>query len=240
MRCPQPECDKFVSFEIMQECLNEAEFERLERLLLQRALDSMPDIVYCPECSQPITIDEADTHCFCMYCNIDYCRNCKDKWHSVSPLGPTTLNYKYKFFQSLLQLKGECETGEAKLKKQTAALNMKPADLMKMTDEEIAAKFKDITFVTKLRKKYIEHVNEEKMLLSKYLKCPKCKAPIEKYDGCNKVTCICGQIICYICGQKITGYDHFTENIKCSLWSNSVTSIQNRVPARPRNEVNRT
>lgn len=41
-------------------------------------------------------------------------------------------------------------------------------------------------------------------------RCPQCKAPIMKTGGCNKVDCsYCGTVMCYICEQKIQGYDHF-------------------------------
>ncbi|GJN94782.1 hypothetical protein Rhopal_007874-T1 [Rhodotorula paludigena] len=39
--------------------------------------------------------------------------------------------------------------------------------------------------------------------------CPGCKAPILKQDGCNKLTCECGVFSCFVCRERITGYDHF-------------------------------
>ena len=66
----------------MRQVLKDDEFDRWQRLLLQRTLDSMTDIIYCPKCSIPIIVDD-DTHSFCMNCNMDYCRNCKNVWHPV-------------------------------------------------------------------------------------------------------------------------------------------------------------
>ena len=42
-------------------CSRAEEFERHEALTLQRTLDRMADLVYCPRCSQPVIEDS--THC---------------------------------------------------------------------------------------------------------------------------------------------------------------------------------
>jgi E3 ubiquitin-protein ligase RNF14 len=68
----------------MQQVLNNEEFDRWQRLLLQRTLDQMADIIYCPKCSIPIIIDQNNTHSFCLNCNLDYCKLCKAQWHPVS------------------------------------------------------------------------------------------------------------------------------------------------------------
>lgn len=56
---------------------------------------------------------------------------------------------------------------------------------MAMTDEQIRQRFKDSDYVLKLKKDSVETKNEEevKKALWKYLKCPECKAPIEKIEG---------------------------------------------------------
>ncbi|KAF8049614.1 hypothetical protein N665_2169s0004 [Sinapis alba] len=37
--------------------------------------------------------------------------------------------------------------------------------------------------------------------------CPKCSKPVHRSDGCNLMTCICGQHFCWLCGGA-TGVDH--------------------------------
>ncbi|XP_019101828.1 PREDICTED: putative E3 ubiquitin-protein ligase ARI4 [Camelina sativa] len=42
--------------------------------------------------------------------------------------------------------------------------------------------------------------------------CPKCSKPVEKRDGCNHMTCICGQCFCWLCGEA-TGKTHSYRSI---------------------------
>ncbi|RLN42073.1 putative E3 ubiquitin-protein ligase ARI1 [Panicum miliaceum] len=46
-----------------------------------------------------------------------------------------------------------------------------------------------------------------KWLLANTKSCPKCFKPIIKEDGCNLVTCNCGQHLCWLCGSA-TGFAH--------------------------------
>ncbi|GMR55004.1 hypothetical protein PMAYCL1PPCAC_25199, partial [Pristionchus mayeri] len=61
-------------------------------------------------------------------------------------------------------------------------------------------------------------------------KCPRCKKGIVKTEGCNKITCVCGQFSCYVCKQAIEEYEHFqeyTSGSKCSLNVNPTNRTEN-------------
>jgi len=51
--------------------------------------------------------------------------------------------------------------------------------------------------------------------------CPGCKAPIEKNDGCNHMTCKCGVHWCWLCAQKIEGYADLERHV-CNRYNPSV------------------
>lgn len=71
--------------------------------------------------------------------------------------------------------------------------------------------------------------------------CPKCSAEFIKDHGCNKITCSCGALICYVCGVLIdleVGYAHFCQTPhcrhdtcnKCALWDPSDHSAAPMLP----------
>jgi len=70
----------------------------------------------------------------------------------------------------------------------------------------------------------LENVMTEAMLRT----CPSCQNRFFKTEGCNKMVCKCGAILCYICRKAITtGYSHFygqgasPEEGKCPLFSDN-------------------
>ena len=62
----------------------------------------------------------------------------------------------------------------------------------------------------------IKTKEETKYIFSMLLKCSKCYTSIYKEGGCNKITCSCGNIMCWICKKDINhiGYRYFCN--KCS------------------------
>lgn len=46
--------------------------------------------------------------------------------------------------------------------------------------------------------------------------CPQCKLSFIKADGCNKLICPCGYVMCYVCRRDIRdeGYKHFCEHFR--------------------------
>lgn len=70
---------------------------------------------------------------------------------------------------------------------------------------------------------------EDKLTEAILLKCSKCSKSIYKEDGCNKITCSCGNLMCWICKTEINGigYGHFCNTCingiqqgcsKCHTW----------------------
>ena len=62
---------------------------------------------------------------------------------------------------------------------------------------------------------------EEAITQAKIRTCPKpgCGKKFIKSDGCNKMTCACGTLVCYICREPIAknvGYKHFCQTPHCT------------------------
>mmetsp|Transcript_22359 Transcript_22359/g.29784 ORF Transcript_22359/g.29784 Transcript_22359/m.29784 type:complete len:226 (+) Transcript_22359:252-929(+) len=61
---------------------------------------------------------------------------------------------------------------------------------------------------------------EEAMTAARIRICPKpsCKKSFFKVEGCNKMTCVCGIHVCYVCRSEIpksVGYKHFCQKPHC-------------------------
>ena len=68
---------------------------------------------------------------------------------------------------------------------------------------------------------------EQAMTEAMLRECPKCKKKYFKDEGCNKMTCECGQTMCYLCRKPVSNdYKHFygrgstPRKGLCPLWSN--------------------
>ncbi|XP_044320733.1 E3 ubiquitin-protein ligase RNF14-like [Triticum aestivum] len=78
--CPGTKCNASIPPYLLKNLLREEEFERWDRLLLDKALGSMSDVVYCPRCSMACLADE-DKNAQCQSCFFTFCSACKDPRH---------------------------------------------------------------------------------------------------------------------------------------------------------------
>ncbi|XP_076439863.1 E3 ubiquitin-protein ligase RNF14-like [Babylonia areolata] len=83
LTCPYSECETVITPDVLQNVLTTENFIRWEMLSLQRSLDQMEDVVYCPRC-QAVVIREQDASlnlAYCMACCYSFCTECEQPWH---------------------------------------------------------------------------------------------------------------------------------------------------------------
>lgn len=78
-----------------------------------------------------------------------------------------------------------------------------------------------------------KHIIEEAMSAALIQKCNKCTKPFVKLHGCNKMTCTCGNLQCYVCGESIQDYRHFEavrkDGTKCPLHENTDKRLEAKI-----------
>jgi len=79
-----------------------------------------------------------------------------------------------------------------------------------------------------------KHIIEEAMTAALVQKCNRCAKPFVKIHGCNKMTCLCGNRQCYVCGKSIKDYNHFERRegpngTKCPLHEKDDSRLEQKL-----------
>jgi E3 ubiquitin-protein ligase RNF14 len=103
--CPDSKCKDSIPPYVLKRLLTEAEYERWDRLLLQKTLDSMSNVVYCPNCVIGCMEDE-DNNAQCPKCSFVFCSFCKGPCHPgkkcLTPEEQIQLRKVYSYIGSLI------------------------------------------------------------------------------------------------------------------------------------------
>ena len=98
----------------------------------------------------------------------------------------------------------------------------------------LAAHLTDILEHRKENKLSAKHLVEEAMSAALIQKCNRCSKPFVKISGCNKMTCSCGNLQCYVCGKSIKDYHHFgraegPNGTKCPLHEKDDSRLEKKL-----------
>lgn len=86
MACPEPSCKEEIPAISVQKLVNKDLYDRYDRLMLVRALNSMNDLAYCPQknCAIAIAVPKGVKNATCPGCHYQFCLNCFGAFHGLT------------------------------------------------------------------------------------------------------------------------------------------------------------
>lgn len=191
LTCPQEKCSSQADPGMVKKLVDSSLFEKYDKILLQRTLECMDDIVYCPRktCQTPVLKEHDRDMGRCAACSFVFCILCNTTFH-----GSARCPVKSK---DVLEIRKTYLNG---------------------TEEE--RKHLENRYGKRKLQTLIEEGYSEEWLERFAENCPKCKATVQKIDGCNKMTCYsCRANFCWICRAVLENdpYQHFNDpKSKCN------------------------
>ena len=159
LTCPEPSCGAQLSPNTVIALVGPKDAERYEQFMIQRALDSMRDIAYCPRtsCNTPVVLESPDLG-MCPACLYSFCPRCEMASHGVE-VCPVLL-----------------ATGTPD-REDSRAAKKKGDELKQETEGELHVS---------QRRALINKIMLHETLQKTTMMCPSCNVPIEKNGGCNR------------------------------------------------------
>eukprot|EP00092_Neocalanus_flemingeri_P032850 GFUD01035727.1.p1 GENE.GFUD01035727.1~~GFUD01035727.1.p1 ORF type:complete len:851 (+),score=264.61 GFUD01035727.1:38-2590(+) len=182
--CPTPKCDTQALPNQVAELVTPDLFQKYESLLLETQLESMTDVMSCPRVvCQCPTMIDRET-------NMGQCPACQLAfciYCKATYHGVSPCKFKSAEQRTILE-RYKNSTGEERI-------------------------FLEKRYGKKQLATMSATLASEDYMASHARQCPHCNAPIEKNEGCNKITCWrCNTNFCWLCGLKLpqaNPYTHF-------------------------------
>ncbi|XP_053145935.1 E3 ubiquitin-protein ligase RNF14 [Hemicordylus capensis] len=186
LNCPEPKCSCVATPGQVKELVEEQLFARYDRLLLQSSLDLMADVVYCPRpCCQTPVMQEPS-------CSMGICPKCSYAFCTLCKMTYHGVSPCKVTAEKLVDLRNEY-----------------------LEADETTKKFLEQRYGKRVIQKALEEMESKEWLEKNSKSCPCCGTPIEKLDGCNKMTCTgCMQYFCWLCMGSLSRanpYRHFND-----------------------------
>ena len=169
--CPTKDCSSQILPLMIERLVDEKYYQRYDELQLRSALDAMSDVVYCPRMScQAAVLVDNDSQ-------LGRCPGCQ-----------------YAFCI-------RCQRAYHGI----VPCAFSPKDTRELCERYETANAEERAQMEKLYGEYklrtaIEQAKSDDWLQKNSKRCPKCRADIEKKDGCNKMHClVCNVNFCWIC-----------------------------------------
>lgn len=187
LNCPEPQCPSVATPGQVKELVEADLFARYDRLLLQSTLDLMADVVYCPRpCCQLPVMQEPGG-------TMAICSSCNFAFCTLCRLTYHGLSPCKVTAEKLIDLRNEY-----------------------LQADEATKRFLEQRYGKRVIQKALEEMESKDWLEKNSKSCPCCGTPIQKLDGCNKMTCTgCMQYFCWICMGSLSRanpYRHFTDS----------------------------
>uniref|UniRef100_A0A914ZS58 RBR-type E3 ubiquitin transferase n=1 Tax=Parascaris univalens TaxID=6257 RepID=A0A914ZS58_PARUN len=214
--CMAAACSSEASPSLLRSLLPSDQFDRYERLLFEKSLENMEDMVYCPRpnCQSIVVVTSTDrSHpagalsklAICSTCDFSFCVTCGKAYHALAPC-----QFGGNIRPSLSE--DNAETVREEFERRQKLLRA----FERASDAERESMYRCLGGRRQLDKNLQEIMTERWMAESDGRRCPWCNTYILKDYGCDHMSCInCGNSFCWRCGERLRGKrstKHFGRN----------------------------
>ncbi|XP_046674597.1 LOW QUALITY PROTEIN: E3 ubiquitin-protein ligase RNF14-like, partial [Homalodisca vitripennis] len=179
--CSQENCGLEIPANLIKELVSKELYDQFDRLMLNRTLDKISNMTYCPllHCQYPIATEGDEALAVCPSCNHAFCIFCKRAYHGIEGC----------------RMKSE--------EKQQLIKAYQNADHERRLELEKRYGKRQLV-------ELVNTAQTEEWMSENSKKCPCCNVNIEKNDGCNKMICRkCNANFCWMCLKRLSSLNPY-------------------------------